>query len=367
QSFTVIYDSINPLNVTDLNDSNYYYYEEESSSVLESPLSIMSLIVYSLAFLLGVTGNGLVIWITGFKMKKTVNTIWFLNLAIADFIFTFFLPLNIIYTALGFHWPFGRFMCKMNTTIAFLNMFASVYLLVVISIDRCISVIYPVWSQNHRRPRIASIISLVVWIVAFVLSSPYFAFRDTAPAMDNINKTNCYNNFAFSDDYDSEDIVFLRIMRHQAMVITRVILGFFVPFSIILVCYTIIGLRLKQNRLAKTSKPFKIIIAVIVIFFLCWAPYHIFGLLEMVMHAMKEPSDNINTVLRFGIPIATSLAFLNSCLNPILYVFMGHDFKETVKKSILSVLETAFTEESVHSTSTVNGRSKSKSSSYAEL
>ncbi|XP_039474953.1 chemokine-like receptor 1 [Oreochromis aureus] len=116
---------------------------------LKQSLNTVSLILYSLAFVLGVLGNGVVIWVTGFKMKKTVNTVWYLNLAVADFIFTAFLPLSVTYLASGFHWPFGKFMCKLNTTISSLNMFASVYILVVISVDRCVSVVWPVWAQNH--------------------------------------------------------------------------------------------------------------------------------------------------------------------------------------------------------------------------
>ncbi len=54
-------------------------------------LNAMTLIVYYLAFVLGVLGNGVVIWVTGFKMKKTVNTVWVLNLVVANFLFTAFI------------------------------------------------------------------------------------------------------------------------------------------------------------------------------------------------------------------------------------------------------------------------------------
>uniref|UniRef100_A0A8C8S793 G-protein coupled receptors family 1 profile domain-containing protein n=1 Tax=Pelusios castaneus TaxID=367368 RepID=A0A8C8S793_9SAUR len=168
--------------------------EEQDIGINDAHMHILSMVVYSIACLLGVTGNGLVIWIAGFKMKKTVNAVWFLNLAVADFIFTFFLPFSIAYTALGFHWPFGKLLCKLNSTIAFLNMFASVFLLTVISMDRCISVICPVWSRNHRTPKLASNIALVTWSLAFIISSPYLIFRDTATNSKNV--TSCYNNFA---------------------------------------------------------------------------------------------------------------------------------------------------------------------------
>ncbi|KAM9487907.1 chemerin-like receptor 1 [Clarias gariepinus] len=337
-------------NVSMGNGSEEDYYEEDYAyehSELRQSLNIMSLIVYCLAFVLGVVGNGIVIWVSGFKMKKTVNTVWFLNLAVADFLFTAFLPLSVAYTAMGFHWPFGRFMCKFNSTLGFLNMFASVYILVVISVDRCISVVHPIWAQNHRSVRCASGLSLGVWLFALLLSSPYFVFRDTAPDYYNKNVINCFNNFAFSDDYETKEVVELRFLRHRAMIITRFLLGFVVPFSVIVSCYAIIIHRLKRNRSmsGRTGRPFKIIAAVITAFFLCWAPYHILVLIEMAHHMSPVNSLILERITTIGIPIATSLAFLNSCLNPLLYVFIGQDFKDKVRKSILKVLETAFTEE----------------------
>uniref|UniRef100_A0A673JHS9 Chemokine-like receptor 1 n=1 Tax=Sinocyclocheilus rhinocerous TaxID=307959 RepID=A0A673JHS9_9TELE len=300
----------------DYDDDDY-----DENTDLRKSLNIMSLIVYSLAFVLGVVGNGIVIWVTGFKMKRTVNTVWFLNLAVADFLFTAFLPLSVAYTAMGFHWPFGQFMCKFNSTLSFLNMFASVYILVVISVDRCVSVVRPIWAQNHRNVSRASVVSFGVWLFALVLSSPYFVFKDT--------------------------VVELRILRHRAMIITRFIIGFVVPFVIIVSCYVVIIHRLQRNHSmsGRTGRPFKIIAAVITAFFICWAPYHILVLIEMVNHMRVKYSSTLQYVTTVGLPIATSLAFLNSCLNPLLYVFMGQDFKDKVRKSILKVLETAFTEE----------------------
>ncbi|XP_071326805.1 chemerin-like receptor 1 [Trachinotus anak] len=365
------------LNETDATGNNVSLYEDDEEydynehAELRKSLNIMSIIVYCLAFVLGVLGNGVVIWVTGFKMKKTVNTVWFLNLAVADFLFTAFLPLSVTYTAMDFHWPFGNFMCKLNSTISFLNMFASVYILVVISVDRCVSVVWPVWAQNHRSVSKASYVSLGVWVLALTLSAPYFIFKDTAPYSEDI--INCFTNYGLSDDYETPSVIQLRHFRHQAMTTTRFLLGFVVPFTVIVSSYAVIIHRLKRNRTlaSQSSRPFKIIAAVITTFFLCWAPYHIMVLIEMVNHTANHSSETLNHVIVIGIPIATSLAFLNSCLNPLLYVFMGQDFKDKVRKSILNVLETAFQEEVsrsyTYTNSMVTSRSKEKSVSDAEV
>ncbi|KAM4651229.1 chemerin-like receptor 1 [Discoglossus pictus] len=334
------------------NFTNDYYYDYGTMISKDhqhpEPIHIFSMVIYAIAFLLGTTGNGLVIGITGFKMTKTVNTVWFLNLAIADFIFTFFLPLSIIYTALVFHWPFGRFMCKFNSTITMLNLFASVFLLTIISIDRCISVVLPVWSQNHRTPQRASITAIVVWCLALLASLPYAVFRDTK-AHDG--KIVCFNNFQLTDNTNSD----LGILRHKILVATKLIISFIIPFTVIVSCYTVIALRIYRNHKSSSTKPFKIIIAVLISFFVCWFPHHVFSFLELSHQNRKD--EALDRILFTGIPITTSLAFLNSCVNPFLYVFMGRDFKEKFRSSILSIFEKAFSEDVAHT----EIRSKTKS------
>ncbi|CAI9539582.1 unnamed protein product [Staurois parvus] len=295
--------SPDPLALQAEEEEEEYLTGEDIPLELDKTLRYLSIIIYSIAFLLGTTGNGLVIWIAGFKMKRTVNTVWFLNLAIADFIFTFFLPLSITYTALGFNWPFGTLLCKLNSTIAFLNLFASVFLLTVISADRCVSVVRPVWAQNHRTPRLASAIALSVWLAALILCSPYLAFRDTIRDNDN-NVTHCYNNYAFSTDFDDLEVVALRNMRHQVMISVRLILVF----------YSLMALKLRRSLLSWSSRPFKVMASVVVAFFLCWFPYHILSVLEVVMHHWDN--KGLKSAVLIGSPLATSLAFFNSCLNP---------------------------------------------------
>lgn len=328
----------------------------DASQGIERTLHLLSIVVYGVACLLGVTGNGLVIWIAGFKMEKTVNVVWFLNLALADFVFTFFLPLSIAYTALGFHWPFGRFLCKFNSCLAFLNMFASVFLLTVISLDRCLLVVLPVWSRNHRRPQLAWAIALVTWVAALLISSPYFLFRDTALSARNV--TSCYNNFALSNNYTSEESRRLWRRRHRAMILARFVFGFLLPFMVIVVCHGMVAFQLQRRRLAKSPKPLRIIAAVTASFFLCYSPYHVLSLLEL---SKTSGSPVVKRVLHLGVPLASSLAFLNSCLNPLLYVFVG---QKSFRRSVRGAFEGAFGEDALQS---LSSKRKSRATSQTEI
>ncbi|TFK14159.1 short-chain dehydrogenase/reductase 3 [Platysternon megacephalum] len=325
--------------------------KQEPSHDTKAIARILSVVVYSLTCLLGILGNGLVITIITFKMKKSINAIWFLNLAVADFLFNVFLPLNIAYTAMNYHWVFGAAMCKLSSFLLNLNLYSSVLLLMTISLDRCVSVVLPVWAQNHRTTTLACLICVFDWVIALAMSSPSLVFRDTAT---HEGKVICFSNYALSGNKSDYP---LGMMRHQTVNIVRFLIGFVIPITIITVCYMIIVVKLKRNRLAKSKKPFKIIVTIIVTFFLCWTPYH-------VLHLLETQHDQVShEVFKIGIPITTALAAASSCMNPILYVFMGQDFKK-FKVTILSRLVNALSEDTTHSTLT--HRSFSKMSSMTE-
>uniref|UniRef100_A0A3B4XNU7 Formyl peptide receptor 1 n=1 Tax=Seriola lalandi dorsalis TaxID=1841481 RepID=A0A3B4XNU7_SERLL len=264
------------ISTTDLYGEKDSFHDNEDDTFydnlvkLRRSLNIMSVIGYCLAFVLGVLGNGVVIWVTGFKMKKTVNTVWFLNLAVADFLLTACLPLTVTYLAMDFHWPFGHLMCKLHTTITFLN-------IIYIYICVCVCVHF---GCRH----------ILIW-------TPYFVFRDTLTySEDDIR---CFNNFTLSDDFQTGQF------RHQAVAITNFLLGLVVPFTVIVSGYAVIIHRLRRNCTlsSQLSRPLKIIAAVITTFFLCWAPFHIMHLSELVHHT---GSQTLGYVLYIGLTMTTS-------------------------------------------------------------
>ncbi|XP_075437585.1 chemerin-like receptor 1 [Ascaphus truei] len=299
-------------------------------------ITILYITCFSITFILGTIGNGLVIWIAGFKMK-TVSAVWFLNLAVADFIFNIFLPFEITKYYMWYHWPFGQILCKVSITILFLNMLASVSFLTVISIDRCVSILWPFWAKIHRTPRLASTIAVFIWVFSLIISAPNLAFYDVQHDITN-NVSTCFADYAVSSSDDETFDYNKWNLRNQAMIITRFVCMFVIPFTIILVCYGLIVFKINRiKRPTRSRRPFKVISAIVVCFFCCWFPYHIC----LIIISLNNTDYFVSLA---PVSIFTCLAYSNSCLNPILYVFLGKDFKDHFRKSIPAMLENAFNE-----------------------
>lgn len=320
--------------VNDTYEYMEYGYVEETKAggyTQRETLHIISAIIYSLAFTLGVIGNGMVIWVTAFKSKRTVNSIWLQNLAIADFVFVLFLPFSIDYVLRDFHWIFGKTMCKLNSFVCTMNMYASVLFLTVLSLDRYISLVHLNWSERYRNVRRAWWVCALIWFTSFCLSSPALIFRDV---IQHNEKVVCFNNF------HDEDNKHMLVVRHIAMVSLRTIVGFLLPFATITISGVLLAIKMRQSDSVRVNSFSRTVSAVILAFFLCWVPFHTFSLMELSIHR----TTYLHSVLIVGFPLATSLAFFNSCVNPILYVLLTKKVRKLVRKSFLNFTKNSLRE-----------------------
>ncbi|XP_066574059.1 chemerin-like receptor 1 [Amia ocellicauda] len=300
---------------------------------IEAIMEKVLIVLYSLTIVIGTFGNTVVIWVTGYRMRGTVINVWLCNLAFADLIFCFTRVISLIKNLFFSYWPFGNFLCKFNGFFKYANMFCSVFLLAVISIDRCISVIYPVWIRQWRTVRTARVTSLAIWGLAAGFSLPYFIFRHTSMDPENGNLTKCSLDVPGSNDGSQTKL---------ALYILRFLCGFFIPFLVISTCYSLAACKLKQMRLPRKNKSLKVIVALVCAFFLCWAPYHIFLLAKMV--------NKKSMAVKVGLPIFKGLAYFNSCINPLLYFCMGLDISKKFNQTLSGVYRKALAEDSYFST-----------------
>ncbi|XP_032803255.1 chemerin-like receptor 2 [Petromyzon marinus] len=303
--------------------------DDEAPKTSNDTVKYASIIVFTVVFVLGSVGNFLVIWILGFKMKRTMVTLFFLHLSIADFILVMQIPVVIAHGAMNWHWAMGTAMCKLISFGTFVNMNASVYFLTLISLDRYAALVHPVSSLPLRRLRLARWLCLAVWLLALLLSLPSLIFRTT---IEDSGFVFCYNDYGESFEEQTWNIT--------AVNVCRVVLGFAVPYAVMIFCYCCIGARLRHVDKSRRGNSFRIIVVVVVAFFVCWAPYHAIGLLETASYVHNN--DTMYETSQKAMPVIAGLVYINSCINPILYVFSGSHLKAQFRRSLVAAIENAF-------------------------
>ncbi|XP_058650086.1 chemerin-like receptor 1 [Onychostoma macrolepis] len=305
-----------------MEDTYSYSYEDYGEHVhpgyCRGAACVITVIFNVIIFLLGIIGNGAVIWITGFKMKKSVSSTWYLSLALSDFIFCATLPFTIDYIVKN-SWNSGLFMCKLNGFVMPLNMYSSIFILVIISVHRCITVKFPVWAQNQSTVKKASIVVVLAWIVSCLLSIPSAKFRKII----TIGSTDiCYS------DYEN---------HHKTVVSMQFTFGLLIPFLTIFTCYCILIHKLRANQMSESTKPFKIMTLLIAAFFICWLPFQILSVLVL---DISQHSYALYTALQVSVILASA----NSFLNPFIYAFMAKDLNKKCYSFLLKI-ESAIDEE----------------------
>ncbi|XP_063075221.1 type-1 angiotensin II receptor [Engraulis encrasicolus] len=291
-------------------------------------------VVYGCNFVLGVVGNSMVVAVIRYYMQmKTVANIFVLNLAVSDLTFLVTLPLWAVVTAMGYHWPFGVFLCKATAAMILFNLYTSVFFLTALSIDRYLAIVRPMESRRYRTVRYAHLTCVLVWTVSLLLSLPMAHTRSTIP-INGTDITVC----GILSNTSSHWLVPLSLMKS--------VLGFLVPLAVILTCYCLIGravhgpragvppgVRGGNNR-CHGDEVLYMLAAAVLAFFLCWAPHQLCSLLYMLLHLDVISDCGVLDAVDTAMPFTICIAYFNSCVNPILYGFVGKNFR----RSLLSLL-----------------------------
>ncbi|CAG03720.1 unnamed protein product, partial [Tetraodon nigroviridis] len=291
--------------------------------------------IHGLVSGLGILENALTLWVVGFRLRRrTVASVWVLNLALSDLLATLTLPLFTFYLKSSNSWELGNPLCKIQSSIFFLNMFVSAFLLAAISLDRCLLISKPVWSQNHRSVAAAWRLCGLGWLWAAVNTFPYFFFRSVTEKYDG--KKLCYHNFALYSSSRASLHTHCKLWQ-AGTAISKLLLAFLIPLVIIAVSYIQISLVLKtrHKRRRKNSSFTKMVTLVVAVFAVCWAPYHIFCIIEVAADSQHRSFRLVES----GLQIATTAAFLNPVLNPILYVFSCPNFCMRIQQSVGAVFD----------------------------
>ncbi|XP_033217752.1 QRFP-like peptide receptor isoform X2 [Belonocnema kinseyi] len=322
------------------------------------------LFIYSLTFLLGFIGNVVIIASTLCPrlrpLPSTPTNVFLGGLATADLLLIIFcIPVKVA-KLFSFTWEMGLFLCKSVHYMQSVSAICSVLTLTAMSVERYYAIVHPMRAQYICTISQARRIVIIVWFASFILAIP-MAFIQIHKEVGVVVK-------AYHCKRDFESVTLWR--THELYMFLMVLV---IPLIIMIFCYTAIcweiwrvmkrryhmtsrhalspnnadtesipmtqrqstirnGRRSRRENGRQTQEEsrtmkqvVKMLVAVVVLFAICWSPMLVDNVLTAYGILPRQKFGNykhMNTAFQL-------MAYLNSCINPIIYGFMSKHFRES--------------------------------------
>uniref|UniRef100_A0A4W6C126 Angiotensin II receptor, type 2 n=1 Tax=Lates calcarifer TaxID=8187 RepID=A0A4W6C126_LATCA len=271
--------------------------------------------IYSVICVLGTIANALAVCVLAHAsaLRRTVANTFMLNLCVSDLLFLLSLPLWAVYYSRGYSWPFGRLACKICGALHNLNLYASIFFITAMSIDRYLAIVHPLRSQSARDPTRARLTCILVWFLACACSAPTLALRDT--------------RYLSGLDVEACVISYPDHTWYLTLVWMKIALGFLLPLLVISCCYCAIACPLLNHWNPRRARVLWTVAAVVLAFFLCWFPFHCVTFMDVLNSQGKLDGCWVYWSIHNLTPLTLCLGFSNSAINPVLYCFIGNHFR----------------------------------------
>ncbi|KAG8455304.1 hypothetical protein GDO86_001485 [Hymenochirus boettgeri] len=288
---------------------------------------------FALIMLVGLVGNSLVIYvISKHRQMRTVTNFYIANLATTDITF---LVCCVPFTATLYplpSWVFGDFMCRCVNYLQQVTAQATCITLTAMSVDRCYVTVYPLQSLRHRTPRMAMAVSLGIWIGSFLLSIPFAMYQNLSTGYWYGPQTYCIEAFP-------------TVLHQKAFILYTFLAVYLLPLITICVCYAFMLKRmsrpvvepidnnyqiqlLAERSEAVRTKVSKMVVVIVLLFTICWGPVQLFILFQAFDSGFEKSYETYKLKI-----FAHCMSYSNSSINPIVYAFMGANFRKSFKKA----------------------------------
>ncbi|XP_072312449.1 hydroxycarboxylic acid receptor 3-like [Eucyclogobius newberryi] len=284
--------------------------------------------VLALDVVLGLVGNSVALWIFCFKLKSwNTNTIFLLNLVIADFMALVSLPLRIDALIRTF-WVFGDGLCRINLFLMFTNRSASIAMMTVVATYRYLKVVHPHSRLSRLSRGHALFLSALVWTLVVAPRVPLLSL-DHVKLLQN--QTQC---FFFTSYSESSSLRLALVSSHRVITVFEFVL----PFTVLVFCCVRIS-RFLQARGAvgdpkKVRRAMRVCVLIVVVFLVCFLPTSLTTAGIWVIRSLRPwDCSAFYTFTQLTI-VSLGLNFLNSALDPLLYLFSSSMFRKALVQSL---------------------------------
>ncbi|XP_063305532.1 P2Y purinoceptor 11 [Pelobates fuscus] len=272
--------------------------------------------VYGVEFVLALLGNGFAIWLLGVSKDRHAGIIFSLNLAVSDLLYALSLPLLVAYYVMKKNWTFGAALCKIERFLFNFNLYSSIFFITCISANRCLGIVYPFYARGRVESKHAKFVSLGVWILVAIISSPVFVFSELEATS---NGQECIGT--------ARSINLSSYMPYSLFLAG---FGCVLPFLITLLSYIGIARAVWKSHSLESREKMKVIYMVcivIALYSISFLPYHILRNLNLY-NRMSKPDCRWSRHIHSAFQLTRALVALNPCIHPLLYTAVMNNVRE---------------------------------------
>ncbi|XP_046568005.1 pyrokinin-1 receptor-like [Haliotis rubra] len=300
-------------------------------------------IVYSVIFLTGVIGNmSTCIVITKNSYLHSATNYYLFSLAVSDMLTLLLgLPPELYSIWEAYPWRFGEVFCIFKSFLSEMTSYASVLTITAFTVERYVAICHPIKAQTLSNLSRAIRIIVIIWIVACASAMPYpihtrvfyyLKYPNTTKPIEDSKQCNI-------------PLAWIDFMKHMFQVSFFVF--FVLPMGIISIMYILIGITLKKSQFGGSAEAgfknsakatarkavIKMLVAVVVAFFVCWAPFHSQRLMTSYLSRNQWTLELLDFQSHLFY-ISGVLYFFNSTVNPLLYNMMSRKFRRAFKRTL---------------------------------
>ncbi|KAG6802465.1 pyrokinin-like receptor 2 [Apis mellifera caucasica] len=324
------------------------FLQQEDSSIRRDPLYIVLpiTVIYAVIFVTGLVGNvSTCVVIARNKSMHTATNYYLFSLAVSDLLLLISgLPPEIYYIWSHFPYVFGEAFCIIQSFAAETSANATVLTITAFTVERYIAICHPFISHTMSKLSRAVKFIIVIWLLALCLAVP-----------QAIQFGVVYENKNGSVILDTARCSMKWTLIEHAFEISTM-LFFVLPMTIIIVLYILIAIKLRRSRMltatvnrnhlsggtnhwdsgrrksAAQRNVIRMLVAVVVAFFICWAPFHAQRLLAVYAQNSKDkPEDVLIIIYTILTYMSGVFYYLSTTVNPLLYNIMSNKFREAFK------------------------------------
>ena len=306
--------------------------EDVTKAPFSKTLQITMTSFYVIVFITSILGNGLGLRIV--LRTSSVNSFSCLligNKAFADLLTTIFTtPYMVFYLHnqnVWFGGVAGTITCKLSQFPFAVSLAASVFTVVIISIDRFIAVVYPL--QRRRFLPNPKTTTLIIWILSVAVMLAPYLIPYRAIQMPN-GQYHCGPQWG-----EYERTIKIQKLFYMALFI----LMYVIPLVLTVIALSSVVRRLWRRKIpGHSSKVYrraaqkanrqiaKLLIFIMVVFAICWAPVH-------MMHFLAFEAE-WKQISAWVVMLSFWLCHANSAIDPFLYIICNYSFRREIENTV---------------------------------